>query len=205
MTNQQWQQPPQGWQGYPPPPPPRRNNTGWIVLAAFLVVALVGAGAFLLPRLLTTPQVISHTPTASPPSPQATPATQQPGEDPGATERDFSADDAPAHVGGWVAQPVPEGMSGMYYLADELDDDFGLPLQIVVSNSGMPFDAAIGDLIDPIASSGGRVVCGAAEFAVFDCFIDTEPFGALYASATAVEVPTQDVVAIADAIAALHP
>ncbi|GAA3870952.1 hypothetical protein [Tessaracoccus defluvii] len=177
MTNQQWQQPPQGWQGYPPPPPPRRNNTGWIVLAAFLVVALVGAGAFLLPRLLATPQVISHTPTASPPSPQTTPETSG---TPGSPVTDFGLDDAPGRVGDWTAQPLPDGMTGTYYTAETILDANGLEALIVVDGSGMSFAMTTSDMLDPVVSSGGRVACGTSDF-------------------------MQDMVAIADAIAALHP
>ncbi|NHB84864.1 hypothetical protein G7085_10325 [Tessaracoccus sp. HDW20] len=96
-------------------------------------------------------------------------------------------------------------MTGLYYTAEGMEDGSGLELMITVANSGMDFGAAAADLGGAVESSGGRVMCGDAEFAFYDCYIDTAEFGTLYASASDRAVAPADVTAVADAIAALHP
>ena len=119
--------------------------------------------------------------------------------------QEIGFDDVPAQVGDWVAHPVQATMTGMIYLDETREDRNGVALMITVGSSFGTFDLGVMSLSNKVTHAHGRVVCGDAEFAFYDCYIDTDRFGSVYASATGRDVPPEDVTAIAKAIAAAHP
>lgn len=206
MSNQPHPGP--GWQGsYPPPPntapqPPRRNTDriALIIGAIIVGIALIGAAIYLLTR--SGNDTPNPTTPASTSTPAQTPGTTTP---PGEPE-EFTYDDAPPEVSGWIAQPVLEGMLGTYYTKDGVIDGSGLKAQIQVVNYDIDFDLALTSISDTISSSDGRVVCGLDQFDELACFAQTGRFGVLALSTYDNEVVTiQDMVAIGDAIVAMYP
>ena len=190
-------QPPQGWQPAPQRPPSRGGVVvGWIVLAVVLAIAVLGAGSFLLVRALS--------PAETPAPPPASGSTPPPASSSApVTTEEIGLDDVPAQVGEWVAQPVTDAMTGTYYMVEAKADD---PSHlIIVATSFGAFDLGVMNLSNTVEFSDGRVVCGDAEFAFYDCYVDTVQFGSVYASSSGPDVPPEDVAAIANAIAAAHP
>ena len=223
MSNQQWQRsqqgppgPPQGpagWQGNPqqgwqgPPPqqpydaPPRKPNRLPLIIAAVLVaVALIGVGAWFLTRPGDPP------PTADPSTPSTSQAAD-PTPTPTVEKRDLDLGDLPAEVGGWFVKPG--GATGGYYITDDRLDANGGNAQIHVSSSpnDISLETAIADLVDPVESSGGRVVCVAKDdIDNTSCYVETAEFPLIVATADPRDdISLNEVQAIADAIAKKHP
>ena len=201
-----WQQAPGQTQGFSGPggQPPRGGSKLPLVIGAIvLLAAIVAVAAFFLTRPGEGPTAsVSPSTSATAASPEeSTGPTDEPN---GGDIREFTFDDAPQEVNGWAAQSVPEGHSGMFYAKDGAMDEAGLDLMINVINADLPFDVAVSDLEAVRESAAGRVRCGVEGVLGQVCYVETNQFGVLAVSPTA-EAPDEDVSAVAEAIAELHP
>lgn len=229
MTNQPWNEGPRqqtpGWQAQPPQgspqsgwgpgqpqphgfagpgggqPPREPSRLPLIIGVVVVVVAIIGVAAVFLTRPSGGP-----TSTGTPATSSSTSGPSEPSdspEPPSGGEAEFTVDAAPKEVNGWVAQPVLEGQSGMYYAKEGLVDDAGLDIYINVTGTGLAFDVATVELEDARESSGGRVKCGLEGVLGQVCYVDTAEFGVLGVNPTAA-VPDEDMTAISDAISGQH-
>ena len=224
MSNQQWQgpqhgppgpprqgtpgwqsNPQQGWQGPPPQQPydapPRKPNRLPLIIAAVLVaVALIGVGAWFLTRPGDPP------PTADPSTPGTSKAAD-PTPTPTVEKRPIMLEDLPPEVNGWHVQPGAS--TGGYYITEGREDPNGGDAQIHVVGSDVdltPEEAADG-AAEPVASSGGRVICVSKDIGGrIACFVETSTFTLIDVNVGPQDgITLKEVQAIADAIAAQYP